>query len=68
MLGQSAENKRFSGKLTDWVIMDRWNGYREAMEATGILIQNIEGKAKKPVHTILPTKLIIRNTTAKYRR
>lgn len=34
-------------------------------KATEILIQNIEGKAKKTVYTVLPTKLIVRKTTAK---
>lgn len=42
--------------------------YLIGQKATEILIQNIEGKAKCPVHTVLPTKLVIRKTTAKHRR
>jgi len=37
-------------------------------KATEILIRAIEGKLKEPAHLVLPTKLVIRNTTAKYRR
>jgi len=31
-------------------------------KATEILIKAIEGKAKKTVHTVLPTKLVVRKT------
>lgn len=41
--------------------------YLIGQKATEILIQNIEGRVKEPVHTVLPTKLIVRGTTAKYK-
>lgn len=42
--------------------------YRIGEKAVEILIENIEGKCKKPVHIILPTKLVIRKTTGKCER
>jgi len=39
--------------------------YLLGQKITEILIKTIEGKSKKPVHAVLPTKLVIRKTTAK---